>query len=125
MGYAPRKLIVHAGLQKIGGVHEGRFSTPSQSPPILGEKKYIYALVLAPVFGLIFGLVLGLIFTLVLGLVFALILGLIFALVLGLVFGLIRTRTRYDDARSVRISLPKTGEGSGGVDIEEPLFSGS
>ena len=24
--------------QKVGGVHEGRFSTPSVSPPVLGEK---------------------------------------------------------------------------------------
>jgi len=32
-------------------------------------------------------------------------------------------RARSEDARSVRISLPKTGEGSGGVDIEEPPFA--
>jgi len=33
------------------------------------------------------------------------------------------TRGRSQDTRSVRISLPKIGEGSGGVDVEEPLFA--
>jgi len=41
-----------------------------------------------------------------------------YALVFAFIFGLIRTRARYEDARSIRISLPKTGEGSGGVDME-------
>ena len=60
-------------------------STPSVSPPVLGEKKCLDAFI----------------------------------------YGLIRTPARSEDASSVRVSLPKTGEGSGGVDVEEPLFAGA
>ena len=81
------------GPQKASGVQEVTFSTPSESLPVLGEKKRVYALV--------------------------------FAFILALV----RMRPRPENASSngenarlMRISLPKTGEGSGGVDVEERLF---
>jgi len=45
-----------------------------------------------------------------------------FKRVCAFVFGLIRTHARSEDVRSVQISLPKTGEGSGGVDVREQLF---
>jgi len=62
--------------------------SPVESPPVLGLKNYVYALVFAST------------------------------------FGLIRTRIRCENVRLVRESLPKIGEGSGGVDVEELLFVG-
>ena len=72
----------------VGEVYAERLSTPSVSPPILGEKEYIEALVFA------------------------------------FIFRLIRARAGCEDAGSVQISLPKIGEGSGGVDVEERLLAG-
>ena len=43
----------------------------------------------------------------------------------ALIHGLIRVPVRFEDAGSVQISLPKIGEGSGGVDIEEQRFVGA
>jgi len=40
------------------------------------------------------------------------------------IYGRIREHARCEDAGSVRISLPKIGEGSGGVDVGERLFAG-
>ena len=60
------------GRQKVDGVCVVRFSTPSVSPPILGEKKFVYTLVFAFIFGFIFDLIL--------------------AFTLGLIFGFIRER---------------------------------
>jgi len=37
----PEPSPVLMGWQKVGGVQEVRFSTPSVSPPILGEKRNI------------------------------------------------------------------------------------
>ena len=87
--------------QNVGRVHDARFSTPSESPPILGEKgracTFVYVLTQTCSLKRAHSNV------------------------------LIQTcsfkRARSEDARSVRISLPKTGEGSGGVDIEEPPFA--
>jgi len=60
-------------------------STPSESPPILGEKKNADPFI----------------------------------------YGLVRTYVLSEDVRSMRSSLPKIGEGSGGVDVEEPRFAES
>jgi len=98
------------GSQKVDGEEQEKYSTPSESPPILGEKKSVYALVSA------------------------------------FILRLIRTRPRsertrpqsertrprserthprHENARSTRDSLPKIGEGSGGVDVDKPLFAGT
>ena len=43
MIYRPRLELT--GREKVGGVHNGRFSTPSVSPPILGEKRNLDAFI--------------------------------------------------------------------------------
>ena len=82
--YQPPLSLSQSKGGKVSGIDVVSVSTPSESPPILGEKGKARAFI--HVF--------------------------------------IRTCGRCEDARSGRASLPKIGEGSGGVDIEERLFAG-
>ena len=61
----------------MGGVCVVTFSTPSVSPPILGEKECVYALIFVFIYALVFAFIYALIFAFIYALIFVFIYALI------------------------------------------------